>query len=491
MAIPAGELDGRHDRYGGVAVKRLGGWDAVLLYNETPNLHQHTLKVAVVDASDYASREGGDFTFELFRRTLWRRLHLLEPLRYRLVDIPLKLHHPMWLEDSDVDLDYHLRRHRVAAPGGRRELDEAIGEIASTPLDRSHPLWEFHFVEGMANDRFAIIGKVHHSLADGVASANLMARALDLRDAPQTEQDLYLRERYPSNTELLRAAARDHLDQVRALPDLLRYTIAGIRRVRRHHRSVPGLARNFHPPETFINHPVSPQRTFASATLSLADVKETSQHLRVTINDLVLAITAGALRQLQLRYDGHADEPLIGSVPVSINTSPDRISGNQLGAFLVSLPVQTDDPLEWVRLAKVGSTVGKENNELLGPELMSRWSNYIPPALAQVAFRWLSTRDAQNKLLNIPISNVPGPRERGRIAKAPLSEIYSVGPLTIGSGINITVWSYVDQLNISVLEDGATVDDPHEITDAMVDAFVEIRRAAGLPAHLTEVATAM
>src|ERR1700677_2673117 len=121
-------------------VKRLGGWDAVLLYNETAHLHQHTLTIAVVVAADF----DGAFTFELFRRTLWRRLHLLDPLRYRLVDIPVQLHHPMWLENSDVDLAYHLRRHTVPAPGGRRELDEAIGVFASTPLDRNHPLWEFH-----------------------------------------------------------------------------------------------------------------------------------------------------------------------------------------------------------------------------------------------------------------------------------------------------------------------------------------------------------
>jgi diacylglycerol O-acyltransferase / wax synthase len=122
-------------------VKRLNGMDAMLLYSETPNLHTHTLKVAVIDPSD----SDGEFSYESFRRHLLRRLHLLEPLRYKLVDIPWRLHHPMWLENCDVDLDYHLRRVQVPAPGGRRELDGVIGEVASTPLDRDHPLWEFHF----------------------------------------------------------------------------------------------------------------------------------------------------------------------------------------------------------------------------------------------------------------------------------------------------------------------------------------------------------
>jgi diacylglycerol O-acyltransferase / wax synthase len=156
-------------------VKRLNGMDALLLYSETPNLHTHTLKVAVVDAARYP----GEFSYELFRRTFGERLPLLDPLRYELVDIPWRLHHPMWLEDCDVDLDYHLRRVDVPAPGGRRELDEVIGKVASTPLDRRRPLWEFYFAEGMADQKFALIGKIHHALADGVASANLLASAMD------------------------------------------------------------------------------------------------------------------------------------------------------------------------------------------------------------------------------------------------------------------------------------------------------------------------
>ena len=456
-------------------MKRLGGWDAVLLYNETPNLHQHTLKIAVVDASN-----NPEFGFDRFRRTLARRLHLMEPLRYRLVEIPGKVHHPMWLENCDVDLDYHVRRMQIAPPGGHRELDAAIGEIASTPLDRTKPLWEFHFIEGMADGRYAIVGKVHHALADGVASANLMAVGLDLADAPQPERDDYRHDPPPSDTQLVVAAMRDHLYRLRKLPGLVWYTLKGIRRVRRDSTSAPGLARNFHPPATFLNHVVSPGRTFAGALLPLAQVKETAKHLGVTINDVVLAVTAGALRTLMLKYDGHADEPLLCGVPVSIDASRQRISGNALGSIVVSLPVHVADPLEWVRLARIGSTVGKENTRLLGSELMHRWSNYAPPALTERLFHRMAMSESPNKLINIPVSNVPGPRDPGRIAGAPLVELYSVGPLTFGIGVNITVWSYVDQLSLNVLADDATVDDPHEVTDAMVDAFALIRQAAGL-----------
>lgn len=461
-------------------MKRLGGWDALLLYNETRNLHQHTLKVAVVDASDCDG-----FGFDQFRQTLARRLHLLEPLRYQLADIPGRMHHPMWLENCDVDLDYHVRRIQISAPGGRRQLDVAIGGVASTPLDRSRPLWEFYFVEGMADNRFAIIGKVHHALADGVASANLMARALDLPGSSQSERADYRRDPAPSNSELIWAAMRDHVASLAELPRLMGDTAKGIRRVRRASTSAPELARNFHPPETFLNHVVTPGRTFASATLDLAAVKTIGKQLGVTINDMVLSISTGALRALLLKYDGHADEPLLCGVPMSIDPSPERISGNAIGTIVVSLPVHLADPLEWVHLAHTGAMIGKENARLLGNELVSRWSKYAPPALTEWGFRRIATSDSPNKLINVSVSNVPGPREYGRIACAPMVELYSVGPLTFGVGLNITVWSYVDQLNVSVLADDATFSDPHEVTEAMVDAFALIREAAGRAAEIT------
>ena len=141
------------------------------------------------------------------------RLIKLEPFRYQLVDIPLKFHHPMWRENCEVDLDYHIRPWRLPAPGGRREFDEAIGRIASTPLDRDRPLWEMYFVEGLANDRIAVVGKIHHALADGVASANLMARGMDLH-ARTGERTAYATDPAPSKRQLLSSAFVDHLRQV-------------------------------------------------------------------------------------------------------------------------------------------------------------------------------------------------------------------------------------------------------------------------------------
>ncbi|BBZ21313.1 WS/DGAT/MGAT family O-acyltransferase [Mycolicibacterium gadium] len=470
-------------------MKRLNGMDAMLLYSETPNLHTHTLKVAIIHAADYP----GEFTFDVFRRTVARRLHLLDPLRYRLIDIPWKLHHPMWIEDCPVDLDYHLRRVQVPAPGGRRELDEVIGRIASTPLDRTRPLWEFHFAEGMADDRFALIGKVHHTLADGVASANLLARLMDLAGSKADENDDYVVCEEPTTTELLAAAGRDHVAHVAALPGLARDAAKGFTRLwrRKQERTDhPDLAKMFRTPPTFLNHVVSPARTFATASLSLAEVKETAKALGVTFNDIVLATAAGGLRELLLRYDGRADRPLIASVPVSTDLSPDRVTGNEIGGLSVSLPIHVDDPIERVRLTSLSTGRAKEDYELLGPKLQGQLMEYLPPPVTPAMLRWQSKRAAHNRLMNVAVSSVPGPRERGHIGGAPVSEIYSIGVLSAGSAFNMTVWSYVDQVDISILSDDETFNDIHEATDAMIHGLNEIRAAAGLP-PLSTVDTAM
>jgi diacylglycerol O-acyltransferase / wax synthase len=408
-----------------------------------------------------------------------------------LVETPWHLHHPVWVEDCEVDLDYHLRRVQIPSPGGRRELNQVIGEVASTPLSRTRPLWEFHFAEGLTDNRFALIGKVHHSLADGVASANFMARLMGLHLGPEGLTALH---ESPTSRALLRSAVRDHVSQLAKLPKLIRDAATGLYGVRQRAKDRgdrPDMATMFKPPPSCLNHVVSPNRTFASATLSLADAKETAKRLDVTFNDLVLATVAGALRDLLLRYDGRADRPLLSNVPVSTDKSADRISGNELSGLPVSLPVHVDDPIERVRLTALATRIAKDDHQIVGPDLYSRMMNYLPTAFAPAMFRQQAARAARNSVMNVPVSNVPGPHERGEIGGAPVTEFYSTGVLSAGAAVNITVWSYVDQLDIAVLSDDRTFDDVHDATDAIVHAFAEIRSAAGLTGSLSAVSTAM
>lgn len=452
-------------------MKRLSGWDVFMLASETPNVHQHTLKVAVVDTSGFE----GVASFERFREVFRARLPVLEPMHYQLVRTPWHLHRPVWYEDAELDLDYHLQRVEVPAPGGRRELDAVIGRIASTPLDRSRPLWQFYFAEGLTGQRIAVIGKIHHVLADGVASANLMARTLQWSDA--TDEQAGGAFAPPRVRDVMRFAAHDHVARVRTLPSAVRDGVVGAFRLQRRARqrlSHPDLADRFDPPPTFLNHKLSPGRTFASAVLPLAQVKAVSKKLEVTINDLVLTVAAGALRRLLLNYGEATERPLIASIPTATDTSPDRIAGNALATMLVSLPVHISDPMQRLDLIRTSTRIAKEDHQLLGPTLVGRWLEFIPPTITRATFGWMSRREAPNQLFNVIVSNVPGPRERGQIAGAVVTDFYSVGPLAAGAALNITVWSYVDQLSVSVLADDTTLKDTHEVTDVFVAEFAEL-----------------
>jgi diacylglycerol O-acyltransferase / wax synthase len=213
----------------------------------------------------------------------------------------------------------------------------------------------------------------------------------------------------------------------------------------------------------------------------MADIKATAKALGITINDLILTTAAGGLRKLLLAYDGAADRPIIASVPTATDKS-DRITGNEISGLMISLPVHIVDPTERARLVALATRIAKEDHEILGPQLYGRMMAYLPTAIAPAAFKWLGRRDAPNKLMNVAVSSVVGPRERGHFGGAAVSEIYSTGVLSPGAPVNITVWSYVDQLGVAVLTDDKTFNDAHEATDALSAAFAELRDAAGVSA---------
>jgi len=355
-------------------MERLSGFDAWFLYGETPTVHMHTLKIAVLDARR-------PFSVERFRRTMGRRLHLLPPLRYLLMDVPYGLHHPMWLQNCEVDLDRHIRPVTVPAPGGRRELDQVIGEITSTPLDRSRPLWEIHVADGLAGNRVALVTKIHHALADGLATANLLARAVEHHSEEVLAEDEMSRpDPVPTTAQILRQAVADHGRQLAALPGLVGRTAAGVRRLRAEPPQRPLTTANvLRPVRTFLNRAVSAERSFGTLSLPLPQAKAISKKLGITLNDTILGVAAGAMRELLLQAEGRADDPLVASVPVGTDMSAERISGNRMGVMLASLPVQLTDPLDRCREASRAARVAKEQNRLLGPELMQDWLEYVHP----------------------------------------------------------------------------------------------------------------
>lgn len=471
-------------------VHRLSGLDASFLYNETAALHMHTLKYAVLDVSGV---EGG-FSVERLRHELQRRLHLLPPFRRRLVEVPLGLHHPVWIEDPDFDLAAHVRRTGVPAPGGRREMDEVIGELASWQLDRRRPLWECWVLDGLADDlddptghppsgrHVGFLVKMHHAMADGVAAAALLANVMDTAaDAvdPPLAVDRWRPDPVPSAWRLVRDAAGDAAANLRRLPALVRRTVMNVRAVARRRREaevsppVPIL----HTENTPFNGRLTPHRSFATADLPLDEVKAVRAAFDVSVNDVVLGIVAGALRSHLLATASLPDRPLVAGVPVAADPASGRLSGNRVSNLFTSLCTDVADPAE--RLAGIHAVTGaaKEVQNLLGVDMLADWVEYAPPrpyAWFMRLYSRFGLAEHHRPPINLVVSNVPGPREPLYVAGGRLVGIWSVGPILEGIGLNVTVWSYLDRVHVGVLGCREHWSDLHVVTDGMTAALAEL-----------------
>ncbi|MGO9458099.1 MAG: WS/DGAT/MGAT family O-acyltransferase [Acidimicrobiales bacterium] len=459
------------------------GLDAKFLYSETPTAHMHTVKVAVADLSDI---EGG-FTFEEFVEVLGVQLDHLPPFRRRAVPVPGRLGHPVWVEDPDFEIRRHVARMVLPAPGDRAQLAAVVGEFASLPLKRDRPLWELLFVEGLAEGRMAVVVKLHHAVADGTAVVALLhsvVRGMSDEPPDEHEEDPWRPEPIPDRRQLLKMAYRDHVTRWKGMPRLVGRSVRGAKASELRRRSFPvrpplPLHRV---PRTSLNVSLTAERTFAMTTLPMEDLKAIRRAAGTTLNDVYLAVCAGAIR----RYlEGRGELPsrsLLASVPVSTDPNVARVQGNRVDNLYVSIGTDLADPAE--RLAHINTVTkaAKEVRSVLGHELFEQRADVVPPHLYGALISAWTHSHAANRLpppLNAVLSNVAGPRERIFFGPIQLESLYSVGPILEGIGLNITAWSYVDDLGVSVLGCPASLPDPWQIVDELHAALDELRVAAG------------
>jgi WS/DGAT/MGAT family acyltransferase len=460
---------------------RLAGVDALFLYNETPTQHMHTLKVGIIDPSP--NPEG--YSFHHDQEKLASRLHLVPPFRWKVVPTPLALHHPLVVE-SPVDIDYHVRRAAVPAPGGPRELALVISEIASRPLDRSRPLWELWMIEGLPGGRVAEVAKVHHTLADGVASVELLNQFLTHQPSEELPHDAppWAPEAIPTPFERVRMALRD---LARFLPRYVARIARAAREARRRHAA--SLARHVEQPpapgsgpDLSVNRVISAQRRFAFGDLPLADAKAVRTAFGVTLNDVVVAIVAGAMRSWLARRGELPGRPLVGQIPVSTRSEQERRSwGNRVTAIYVDVHSELEDPVERLRATQRATRAAKLELEDTRGARLSDWLELFPPFVSQLVFSRLPTlskRLGRPAQANLTISNVPGPTEPLYYGKSRLESFYSVGPVLEGIGLNVTVWSYVDRLAVGVLACRDALPDAWELVDGMRASLLELAKLA-------------
>ena len=453
---------------------------------ETPSVHMHTLKVAIVDLPVKISDND---LFELVRLAMETKLHLVPRLRCRPVEVPGGIHHPMWVNDPNFNIGRHLFRTKIDAPGGQREMDRAIAGIASTQLPRDRPLWETWMLEGLADGGVVLVTKIHHSLADGMASAMMLAKVMNLSADDidvRPPQPSWFPDPMPSRPELIKEAIRDQRAQLGAIGPLVKRTLVGGVNVLKNVKSrAVAVPYPFATPRTVFNRTLSPMRSFASTSLPLADLKAVKNAAGVTLNDVVLATVAGSLDRFFEARGETLSKPLIVSVPMAVSDpgGAPRREGNRVANLFTSLCNDVADPAERLRKIHAVTRQSKEVQNQLGLETMLDWSDAAPAA----AYRWILGAYSQSRLsdymappANLIVSNVRGPDHPLYVAGAKLRRLYSVGPAVEGIGLNITGWSYCGELSFALIADRAAIPDPHPITDGLRPALDDLMRATGV-----------
>jgi WS/DGAT/MGAT family acyltransferase len=485
-------------------MRQLTSLDAQFLALENPRQAGHVAGLAILDPS---TTETGEFTSADVEALMTERLPQLPPLRWRLVEVPLGLDYPYWVDDADFDLHFHIREIALAPPGTDAQLAEQVARITSRPLDRARPLWELYVIHGLESGHVAMLTKIHHALIDGMSGAEIMGLLLDLGpDAPTLPASQEWRgqaESMPTRGEMLVRGLvglpRYPLRALRSLPaaipnldDTPFGTLPGAGLVSRLARGTGRVAgreipvkagRKIVAPSTSFNGRISAHRRFTFGQLSLDDVKAVKTTYDCTVNDVVVSICAGAVRRWLVEHDELPAGPLVAQVPVSVRT------GEQIGTYgnrilLMSAPLFTDeaDPVERLRQTHEAMGDMKRRHKALPAGLLQDANHFIPPAVfaraAQLTFR-LSTSGMAAPTWNLVISNVPGPQIPLYCAGARMVANYPVSVITDGMGLNITVMSYCGSMDFGIVADREQMPDVEKLMGWLDDELQALMPKSG------------
>jgi WS/DGAT/MGAT family acyltransferase len=431
------------------------------------------------------------------RRLISERLHLLGPFRWRLVEVPFALDHPYWIEDPEFDVEYHVRELALPQPGDDRQLGEQVARIHSRPLDRARPLWELYVISGLAGGRVALLTKMHHAAVDGMSGAEILSVLLDpspegreLPPAPKKRSG----ESVPGQREMLaRGLAgipRQPLRALGAIPRTLPNldevptlrTVPGVGTIAGLSRRALALTRGsldggvlesprVRAPRTIFNRRISAHRRVAFASMSLGDVKAVKDEFGLKVNDVVVAMCAGALRSWLSERDALPTAPLLAMIPVSVRT-PEQFGtyGNRVSTMIVAIPTDEPDPRKRLERASEAMMSAKDRHKALPASLLQDANHFIPPAVfaraARVTSR-LAARDPAEPPVNLVISNVPGSPTPLYCGGARLLATYPVSAILDGVGLNITVFSYLDSIDFGVVGDRDQVQDAWPLIAAL------------------------
>jgi diacylglycerol O-acyltransferase / wax synthase len=460
---------------------RLTGLDSSFLHLERDSAHMHVAGCSVFAGSAPA--------YDELLEAIDSRLHLVPRYRQRLAFVPLNQGRPVWVDDPHFNLRYHVRHTALPRPGGDAELKRLAGRVFSQALDRSRPLWELWLVEGLADDRFAVLSKTHHALVDGISGVDIATVLFDastepLPAAPPDHE--WVARPLPSSAQLLADALLERATVPGELTRGVRATLRGPRTVAaRAGRALGGVGAlawtglQAAPPSPF-NVRIGPHRRFTWVNADLGQFKSIKNSLGGTVNDVVLAVVSGALgRYMRLHGASTEGVELRAMVPVSVRADIERGAlGNRVAAMWASLPVGLTDPVERLHALSSQMKDVKQSGQAVGAEILTRLSGFAPPTIMAQAARL----QARQRLFNLVVTNVPGPQFPLYLLGRELESIYPMVPLAENTALGIAILSYNGQLNFGLVADYDALADVEVLADELRAALEELAAAAGVPA---------
>ena len=427
---------------------RLSGLDTSFLHLERAGAHMHVASVSIF--------EGPAPTHGEFRDHIASRLHLVPRFRQKLRFVPFDQGRPVWVDDPHLNLEYHVRQTALPAPGSDEQLRNLASRIFSQQLDRSKPLWELWLVEGLDDGRFAIIGKSHHALVDGVSGVDITTVLFDLDaepEGPAAPPPPWLARPEPSDLELLGEALRERATSPKEIVRGVRAAFRGPRQVLRNLGNTSkmvgaGLSASQHP---VFNVEIGPHRRFAMAQADIDDLKRVKNAHGGTVNDVILSIVAGALgRYLRARGHATAGLELKAMVPVSIRAAEEHGAlGNRISAMMAPLPVWSEDPVERLRIVSEEMGDLKSSGQAVGAEILTKLADFAPGTIASQAAR---LQPAQ-RFFNLVVTNVPGPQFPLYVLGRKMESIFPMVPLARRQALCVGIMSYNGQVNFGLVGD--------------------------------------
>ncbi len=463
-------------------IEAISGMDATFLYAETPTSHMHVGSVAVIEDS---------LAFETFKKIIHSRLHLIPKLRKRLVFVPFSIDYPYWVDDPNFDIDMHFHHIALPKPGGWRELRAIASKSFSEPLDHSRPLWSFTFVEGLdtipqvPKGSVAIISKAHHVAIDGMAGTGIMSLIYDMTNEVKEipEPKPFKPAPLPNDVAMMLKSSLSFAKRPLKFPKLVAgavtATIKSGMLTRAQRVELP--AAPFSAPHSPLNGIISARRKWNSAILSLDRIKVLKNSMGTTMNDVMLAICAGALRRYLLEKKQLPVKPLVAMVPISTRTESDgKTAGNQVSSMLVQLATNVEDPIERLEVIHENTIRGKTYNDAIGAKTLANMAEAVPFGIANQAAQ-LYSRFNMAKLhkpvFNVTITNVPGPQFPIYMNGHQLQAIMGMAPILDGMGLIITILSYNGIVTVSPTSDANTMPDIDIFTRYIRESANELESA--------------